>query len=592
MKGFKLNSKKKKIKVPVTTTKSPKKVSSWWHNLKIGHKYGIAFAVTTVLFCISAFIIFIQLYTFSKEMNEVEKSGENSILITEMAAVFEQLGSEIGIYITDSNGKHVTAFKDLSKEYDALYEQLKPAINTAELDQLFKTVDKNKQDLTLLFEEEVMPAVIASSKLDSVAASQNADKLIKETVSVLDQLRVIMKNNSQASVAAANASITSTILVLLISIVVSTLVAIVSVIILGRSIGKQLKKLVGISNDIADGNLSVENIQVKGNDEIGLLSRSLNVMGDSLRNMISEISTVSAQVTSKSTELMLSSSEVKAASQQIASTVQELSTGAEEQAYTSTQLAKMMDEYAEKIKTANENGSQINSSSQNVLTMTKKGHDYMTASTDQMNKINNIMESSVGKVKGLDEQTKQITTLVKVIRDIADQTNLLALNAAIEAARAGEHGRGFAVVADEVRKLAEQVSHSVADITQIVTSIQKESNTVAESLQNGYLQVEEGTKQIKITGQTFEDIYDAVTSMVERIQSISENLDTIASNTVEMNLSIDNIAAVSEQSAAGIEQTSASVQQTNSSMEQISDHSELLSDLAVQLDKMISKFKF
>jgi methyl-accepting chemotaxis protein len=223
--------------------------------------------------------------------------------------------------------------------------------------------------------------------------------------------------------------------------------------------------------------------------------------------------------------------------------------------------------------------------------MTKKGHEYMNTSTEQMNKINSIMQFSVEKVKGLDEQTKQISTLVKVIRDIADQTNLLALNAAIEAARAGEHGRGFAVVADEVRKLAEQVSHSVKDITEIVNSIQTESNSVAVGLLNGYSQVDEGSKQIQITGQTFKDIYDAVTDMVERIQTISENLDTIASNTVEMNVSIDNIAAVSEQSAAGVEQTSASVQQTTSTMETISDHSELLSQLANRLNAMIARFK-
>ncbi|WP_411266257.1 methyl-accepting chemotaxis protein [Bacillus sp. HNG] len=314
-------------------------------------------------------------------------------------------------------------------------------------------------------------------------------------------------------------------------------------------------------------------------------------MNSSLRSMIREITTVSDQVASKSSELMISSSEVKAASQQIASTVQELSTGAEEQAHSSTQLAKMMEEYAGKIQTANQNGSQINESSEHVLEMTKKGHEFMNASTEQMNKINSIMEFSVEKVKGLDEQTKQISTLVKVIRDIADQTNLLALNAAIEAARAGEHGRGFAVVADEVRKLAEQVSHSVKDITDIVNSIQKESNSVARVLLDGYSQVDEGAKQIRVTGQTFEDIHDAVTVMVERIRSISENLDIIAGSTVEINLSIDNIAAVSEQSAAGIEQTSASVQQTNSSMETISDHSELLSDLASRLNTLISKFK-
>lgn len=571
--------------------KSPSKLTSWWHNLKIGYKYGVAFTFTIVLFCVTAAIIFYQLFNINNAMSEVEKSGEHSILITEVSRVFSQLGSEISLYAQNGNGTHVTAIQDLSKQYDELSKELSPAITTFDLEQLYNKVGKNKEDLTNLFDEKVFQAIIRMDKLTAIQASKEANQIISDTEKQLDQLRVIMKMKSEQSVSVANSNVTGTIVVLLVSIAVSTIIAILSLVIIGRNIGRQLKNLVRVSDRISSGNLQVDEIQVKGKDEIGLLSNSLNVMNNSLRSMIHEISTVSDQVTLKSSELMISSSEVKAASQQIASTVQELSTGAEEQAHSSTQLAKMMEEYAEKIKTANQNGNQINKSSQNVLDMTEKGHEFMNASTEQMNKITSIMEYSVKKVKGLDEQTKQISTLVKVIRDIADQTNLLALNAAIEAARAGEHGRGFAVVADEVRKLAEQVSHSVKDITDIVNSIQTESNSVAQGLLNGYSQVDEGAKQIQVTGQTFKDIYDAVTVMVERIKSISENLGTIANNTVEMNLSIDNIAAVSEQSAAGIEQTSASVQQTNSSMETISDHSELLSDLASRLNTMISKFK-
>src|SRR5699024_4194813 len=132
---------------------------------------------------------------------------------------------------------------------------------------------------------------------------------------------------------------------------------------------------------------------------------------------------------------------------------------------------------------------------------------------------------AVQKVQGLDAQSQEISKLVSVIQDSAEQTNLLALNAAIEAARAGEHGKGFAVVADEVRKLAEQVSVSVTDITTIVTSIQNESSMVTESLEGGYKEVEQGTTQIEATGEKFNGINTSITNMVKDIQSISDNLE-------------------------------------------------------------------
>src|SRR5690625_3746532 len=216
----------------------------------------------------------------------------------------------------------------------------------------------------------------------------------------------------------------------------------------------------------------------------------------------------------------------------------------------------------------------------------------MNASTKQMAKIDEIVQDAVQKVEVLDKNSHEITKLVSVIQDIADQTNLLALNAAIEAARAGEHGQGFAVVANEVRKLAEEVSASVTDITNIVERNHAESNAVTEALHSGYDEVSHGATQIKETGETFNQINTSVMNMAERISVVSGNLSEIVASSQQMNSSIQEIAAISEQSAAGVEQTTASSQQTSSAMEEVVENTNELATLAEDLNQLGHKYKF
>ena len=372
---------------------------------------------------------------------------------------------------------------------------------------------------------------------------------------------------------------------------ISIVLGVSLILIISKFISRKLSQIVHVSNEIAAGNLNVELVEYDGKDEIAELSRATNSMQENLQGMIQEISAVSSFVTEKSGELNIAANEVKAASQQGASTMQELSGGAEEQANSASSLAEMMDHYLAQVEHATESGAVIKDATNEVLTLTKSGNLLMKESQEQMLVINDIMKTSVSRVNGLDEQTKQISKLVQVIQDIANQTNLLALNAAIEAARAGEHGKGFAVVADEVRKLAEQVSHSISDITRIVKGIQTESNNVVSSLQTGYSQVEKGTEKIETTGETFEKIYEAVNLMSENVNGISTNLEQVSESSLLMNQSIENIASISEESAAGIEQTSAAMTQTSTSMEEVSNNVQSLAELADQLNSMITKFK-
>ncbi len=381
---------------------------------------------------------------------------------------------------------------------------------------------------------------------------------------------------------------------MLLPIAITVLVILVISIFVSFMITRRIRKPIALMQSkmkrVEDGDLTVDLVQ-KRDDEIGQLSASTHQMKESIKHIIEQLQTATQSVSEQSHGLKQSADEVREGSEQIASTMEQLSAGSESQAHSSSRLSEIMDVFVSEIKEANKNGEKVSDASAHVLSMTNEGSEMMRHSVKQMQSIDQMVKESVERVRGLDQQSKKISKLVQVIQDIAEQTNLLSLNAAIEAARAGEHGKGFAVVADEVRKLAEQVSNSVEDITGIVSGIQNESTSVVETLQKGYGEVDQGTKQMKLTGETFNSIEESVTDMVAKSTGISDKLKKISDDSYEMNASIEEVASVSQESAAGIEEVTAAAQQSNSSVEEVSRSADELSTLSRQLNEQIRHFK-
>ncbi len=380
----------------------------------------------------------------------------------------------------------------------------------------------------------------------------------------------------------------------LIGIVVGILIFVIAIIVellSARGISRPIITLTERLQQMTNGDLSGPPLKIQSKDEVGQLMAATNTMADILNRLLQHIQTVSNDVATQSEELLQSTTEVKTGTEQIVNTMTEIAGGTEELASHTTAIATSMNDFAGKVTAVHQSNKDVQHYSQDVKALAKEGRDLMSSSTKQMGAIQRIVKDAVDPVDGLSKQTQEISKLVTVIQSIASQTNLLALNAAIEAARAGEQGKGFAVVADEVRKLAEQVSFSVGDITNIVRNIQDDSNRVTASLEQGYGEVEKGTRQITTTNATFHHIADAIEAIATNIEQTSSELDDVVHNTDTINKSVDEMAAISEQSAAGIQETSATIEQAASSMEEIKHSSEYLAEMAEQLNSLIRRFK-
>lgn len=559
-------------------------------DFRIGAKYTMTLVSVFIFFIISTIIVTISINNIGKNIEQLEIESDRSVMITQMGSIVNSKAANIMSYVIERSDENINNYNADNATFHDIKKEISKILVSKEQKNLFQLVNENEKKLDQLLNENIIPEIDNMSDSSASYYISQANKARTSTIFALDSLRKNI-DERQHAITQAEKSKQLAIIIQIISITASIIVGAILIFFISRNITRNLGKVVELSNKIADGDLTVEPLTYDGKDEIGQISSSINKMRENLRNMIQQISSMTSTVGKSSSALTELAHEVKASSEQIAVTMQDLAKGSESQASHSNLVSESMQQYSKIVQEANENGEKIQESSQIVLTFANDGKELMDQSTEQMAKIDSIVEESVQKVQNLHDESQKISKLVYVIKDISDQTNLLALNAAIEAARAGEHGRGFAVVAEEVRKLSEEVAASVKDITGIVNKIQNEIKEVTNSLRSGYDEVEKGTTQIKSTSETFNIINESVTGMVGNLQTIIENLASITAQNQQMSTSIEEIAAISEESAAGIEETAASAQESSSYMEEVVGNTKQLEKLVKDLDNLVRKFK-
>ncbi|UOF91659.1 methyl-accepting chemotaxis protein [Fodinisporobacter ferrooxydans] len=378
--------------------------------------------------------------------------------------------------------------------------------------------------------------------------------------------------------------------ILLITLGVSIIVGLAVVWLIAKRITTPIVAMANQADLVAKGDLTIEPMEIKHNNEIGRLSKDFRIMIQNLKDLISRVNTNTQQLTHAAGELFASSEQTSKASEQIATTMQEISSGSEKQAGNVDEIAHTLNQTAREMHQIVDNSKNVSQSATEASEITAEGNTAIHKAIYEMNSIHGIVSELADSVKILGEHSQMIGTIVNTITNISSQTNLLALNAAIEAARAGEHGRGFAVVADEVRKLAEQSTDSAKQIGNLIGTIQNEIAKVVQATDKGTQEVQVGIEAVNLAGRAFEKIQESVSNVAARIQEATTAVYQISAGTEQAVRAIDKIGEVTGATVSSTQTVSASIEEQLAYMEEITASANSLSIMAEELKQLVSHF--
>lgn len=560
--------------------------------MSIKQKLYTSFGTIILFLILSSILAFTQLNKLNNEYTFLLNDRVHKVLLVDDILNASSIqGAYIRSYMLEPSDKTLENLKNQQQSIEEISNELEKIFIEQEmlneLDRLRShqaNFEKASDKIIRFIDNNDLKSAIQTLTNEARPANE------KIQISVKKIAQFQMKAVEEGKATGANTANSTNMLIITIAII-STIIAGLLAIFITRSIVVPVNKLANAATIIAAGDLSQEDINVTSKDEIRKLSEAFNTMKASLRSLVNSIALTVQQTTAAAEELAASTDEVSRSSNEVSQAVDSMARGANHVAVVGRESAIAMDETALGVQRIAEATQNLHTKAVDTQSIAHKGEKTLQTAQHQMTVIQKSSHETSERIKQLSTQSAEIENITKVITEITEQTNLLALNAAIEAARAGEHGKGFAVVADEVRKLAEESKKSASQISGLTAIIQQDTKEVEKAVSVTVQNVEEGVNFIQNAQIAFDTIVHAVESMTSQIEEVSASTEEISASTEQIAASVNEMSSSANIASGVSETTSASIQEQTATIQEINAVAKSLSGNAMIVQDEISKFR-